>query len=245
MGRSLVGWVSRLRSVARCLARTCSMAVRARWRSARWPGLWGQGSARGRCLVGAPAVLDLGRRVAPGPLAPGRVRHGPSASRTEPGRSASIARPVARRRQARVRTTCRYCRPRGIGFQPAVAALLVLAQLPLPIMGPVDLLGGHRQSTRYAGRVVIAAAQPAKHAGRLVTGGLLIGGQRLLGLLAMRGGPARLAAAIPGGLIQLAPQPVRSARNSAVEIRWRSGLLGVSTARAWPPVRDSAWASCR
>jgi hypothetical protein len=96
----------------------------------------------------------------------------------------------------------------GIGLQPAVAALLVLAQLPLPIMGPVDLLGGHRQSTRYADRVVIAAAQPAKHARRLATGGLLIGGQRLLGLLAVGGGPDQLPAAVARGLIQLAPQPV-------------------------------------
>jgi hypothetical protein len=75
-------------------------------------------------------------------------------------------------------------------------------------MGPVDLLGGHRQSARYADRVVIAAAQPAKHAWRLATGGLLIGGQRLLGLLAMGSGPAQLPAAVAGGLVELAPQPV-------------------------------------
>jgi hypothetical protein len=36
-----------------------------------------------------------------------------------------------------------------IGFQPAGAALLVLAQLPLPVMSPVSLLGCHRQPTRH------------------------------------------------------------------------------------------------
>jgi hypothetical protein len=31
----------------------------------------------------------------------------------------------------------------GVGFQPSLAVLLVLAQLPLPVMGPVGLLGSH------------------------------------------------------------------------------------------------------
>jgi hypothetical protein len=31
-----------------------------------------------------------------------------------------------------------------VGLQPAVPALLMLAQLPLPVMGPIGLLGGHR-----------------------------------------------------------------------------------------------------
>jgi hypothetical protein len=118
--------------------------------------------------------------------------------------------------------------------------LLVLAQLPLPIVGPVDLLGGHRQSTRNAGRVVIAAVQPAKHAGGLVTGGLLMGGQRLLGLLAMRGGPAQLPAAVARGLIQLAPQPVPLGPQLTSGQPLELGLLGVSMARVWPPARDRA-----
>ena len=96
----------------------------------------------------------------------------------------------------------------GVGLQPAVAALLVLAQLPLPVMGPVGLLGGHRQPTRHLGRLVAAAAQPAKHAGRLATGGLLVGGQGLLGVLAVGGGPGQLAAAVAGGLVELAAEPV-------------------------------------
>jgi hypothetical protein len=94
-----------------------------------------------------------------------------------------------------------------VGFQPAVAALLVLTQLPLAIVRPVGLLGGHRQPTRHAGRL-IAAAQPAKHAGRLATGGRLVGGQDLLGLVAVGGGPGELPGAVAGGLIQLAAQLV-------------------------------------
>jgi hypothetical protein len=60
--------------------------------------------------------------------------------------------------------------------QPAGAALLVLAQLPLPIMCAVGLLGGHRQRTRQLGRLVVAAAQEAKHAARLTAGGRLLSG---------------------------------------------------------------------
>ena len=63
-----------------------------------------------------------------------------------------------------------------IGLQPAVAALLVLAQLPLPVMSAVGLLGGHRQPTRHQSGLVAAAAHEAKHAGRLAAGGLLEGG---------------------------------------------------------------------
>jgi hypothetical protein len=96
----------------------------------------------------------------------------------------------------------------GVGFQPPLAALLVLAQLPLPVVGPVDLLGGHRQSARYAGRLVAAAAQPAKHARGVTAGGLLVGGQGLLGVLAVGAGPGKLAAAVAGGLVEPAAQPV-------------------------------------
>jgi hypothetical protein len=95
----------------------------------------------------------------------------------------------------------------GVGFQPAVAALLVLAQLSLPIVRAVGLLGGHRQPTWYPGRLV-AAAQPAKHPRGLMTGGWLVGGQSLLGLLAVGGGPFELAAAIPGHLIEPLAEPV-------------------------------------
>jgi hypothetical protein len=95
----------------------------------------------------------------------------------------------------------------GVGFQPAVAALLVLAQLPLSIMSPVGLLGGHRQPTRHLGRLV-AAAQEAKHAGRLAAAGRLVGGQGGLGLLAVGGGPLELAGVVARGLIELAAEPV-------------------------------------
>jgi hypothetical protein len=43
-------------------------------------------------------------------------------------------------------------------------------------MSPVGLLGGYRQPTRDAATLVVGAAQPAKHARGLVTGGLLVGG---------------------------------------------------------------------
>jgi hypothetical protein len=64
----------------------------------------------------------------------------------------------------------------GVGLQPAVADLLVLAQLPLPIMRSIGLLGGHRQTTRHPDRLVGAASQPAKHARGLTIDGLLMGG---------------------------------------------------------------------
>jgi hypothetical protein len=95
-----------------------------------------------------------------------------------------------------------------VGLQPPLAALLLLAQLPLPIMSPVDLLGGHRQPTRHLGGLIAAATQPAKHARGLVAAGLLVGCQRLLGLLTMGGGPGQLPAAIPGGLVELAAESV-------------------------------------
>jgi hypothetical protein len=87
-----------------------------------------------------------------------------------------------------------------------VAALLVLAKLAFLVLGAVGLLGGHRQAARHVGGQVVAAAQPAKHAGWL--GGLLVGGQGLLGLLAVGGGAFELAGAVAGGLVELTPQPV-------------------------------------
>jgi hypothetical protein len=90
----------------------------------------------------------------------------------------------------------------GISFQPAIAALLVLAQFSLAVVGPIGLLGGHRQPTRHLGRLVVAAPQPA-NARRLRIGGRLVGGQGFLGVLAVGGGPGQLPAAVAGGLIQL------------------------------------------
>jgi hypothetical protein len=43
-------------------------------------------------------------------------------------------------------------------------------------MGPIGLLGSHRQPTRHPSKF-IAAAQPAKHARGLTIGELLVGGQ--------------------------------------------------------------------
>jgi hypothetical protein len=41
-----------------------------------------------------------------------------------------------------------------------------------------------------------------------VIGGLLVGGQRLLGLLAVGGRPGQFPAAVAGSLVELAAQPV-------------------------------------
>ena len=96
----------------------------------------------------------------------------------------------------------------GIGLQPTVAMLLVLAQLPLPLMSSVDLLGRHGQPTRHLRGLVAVAAQPAKHARRPAIDGLLVGGEGCLGLLAVGGGPGQLAATVPGRLVELAAQAV-------------------------------------
>jgi hypothetical protein len=117
----------------------------------------------------------------------------------------------------------------GVGFQPAAAALLVLAQLP--IVGPIGLLGGHRKTTRQMGRLVVAAPQPAKHAARLASGGLLVGGQDLLRFLAVGGGAGQLAGAIMGGLVELAAQPVPLGPQLTSRHSLRSRLFEVSMAR--------------
>src|SRR5829696_8433582 len=139
-----------------------------------------------------------------------------------------MARPVARRCQARARTTCLYWGAEvGVGLQPALAALLVLAQLPLVVVGPVDLLGGHRQPTRHPGRRGAAVAtQEAKHAGRLTNGGLLVGGQGFLGVLAVVGGPGQFPAAISRGLVQLAAEPVALGPQLTSRHSWEIGAAG-------------------
>jgi hypothetical protein len=128
----------------------------------------------------------------------------------------------------------------GVGFQPALAVLLVLAQLPLPVIGPVGLLCRGRHPTRHPGGLLAAAAPPAKHAGRLAAGGLLEGSQDLFGLLAVGAGPGQFAAAAAGGLVELAAQPVplgpQLGRGQPLEVR----AVGVSMARVWPPARDRA-----
>jgi len=122
-------------------------------------GLGAEGPLRIADVVGTPVLLDLGRGLVPGPPTPSRLRH--RAQRLQdiagavgldrhaggpplPGQGPHDL-PVGR---AEV----------GVGFQPAVAALLVLTQLPLPIVGPVGLLGGHRQPTRHPDRPLVVAA---------------------------------------------------------------------------------------
>src|SRR5215218_863209 len=92
-------------------------------------------------LVAAPVVLDLGGGLAPGPPAPGRLRHraqglqdiaGPGSLNREAGGASLPGQgphhlPILR---AQV----------GVGLQPAVPSLLMLAQLLLPIMSRVGLL---------------------------------------------------------------------------------------------------------
>ena len=118
-----------------------------------------EGPVRVGDVVGVSVVLDLGGGVAPGPSAPGRRRYRAEGLQDVAG-AVGLDRhaggpplpgqgphdlPVG---GAEV----------GVGFQPAVAALLVLAQLPLPIVGPVGLLGGHRQPTRHPDRPLVVAA---------------------------------------------------------------------------------------
>jgi len=86
--------------------------------------------------------------------------------------------------------------------------LLVLAQPPLAIVGPIDQLGGHRQPTRHATGLVAAAAQPAKHARGRAASGRLVAGQGGLGLLAVGAGPDELAGAVARGPIELAAQSI-------------------------------------
>src|SRR5215213_9387348 len=134
---------------------------------------------------------------------------GPNASRTYPGRSASTASPVARRCQARVRTTCRYWGPRWAlaSSQPSRRCWCWRSSRSRSWARSTCWVAT-ANPPEYVGRVVIAAAQPAKHAGRLAAGGLVIGGQGLLGLLAVGGGAGQLPAVVAGGLIELAAEPV-------------------------------------
>jgi hypothetical protein len=122
-------------------------------------GLRAEGPVRVGDLVGAPVLLDLGGGLAPGPPAPGRLGHwaegvqdiagavgfgGQAGGAPLPGQSPYYVLVLG----AEV----------GVGFQLPVAALLVLAQLPLPVLSSVGLLGGHRQPTRQLGRLVVAPA---------------------------------------------------------------------------------------
>jgi hypothetical protein len=161
-------------------------------------------------LVAVPVLFDFGRGLTPGPPTPGGGRHraqrlqdvagtvgfdGYASGAPLPGQGPHHLLIL----QAEV----------GIGFQPALAALLVLAQLAFAVMGPVELLGGHRRPTRHLGAGLVAtAAQPAKHAGARPATGLVVSGQDILGLLAVDGGLGQLAAAVAGSLIQLAAELV-------------------------------------
>jgi len=97
-------------------------------------------------------------------------------------------------------------------------------------MGPVGLLGGHRHPTRDAGRLVIVAAQPGKHASRRAVGGRLVGGQGFLGLLAVGGGPSEFPVAVAGRLVELAAEPValgpQLGRGQPLEVRAAGGIDG-------------------
>jgi hypothetical protein len=159
--------------------------------------------------VGVSVVLDLGRGLAPGPPAPGRRRHRPEGLQDIAGAidfhgqagGASLLGQGPHHLSI-LRAEMR------VGLQPAVADMLVLAQLPFAVVGPVGLLGGHCHTTQHPSSAVAAAAQDAKHPSWLTASGLLVGCQRCLGLLAAGGGPGKLPAAVTGGMIQLAAQPV-------------------------------------
>jgi hypothetical protein len=149
--------------------------------------------------VGVSVLLDFGGGRAPGPPAPGRLRHRPQGLQDIAGAVLLDGQAGGAPLPGQGPNDLPILGAKlSVAFQPAVAALLVLAQLPLPVMGPGGLLGGHRQPTRHLGGPVATAAQEAKHAGGLAIGGRLVGGQGFLGLLAVGGGPFELAGAVAG-----------------------------------------------
>jgi hypothetical protein len=105
-------------------------------------GLGAKGPIRIRDVVGVPVLLYLGRGLAPGPPTPSRRRQWTQ-------RLEDMAGPVSFDRKAggpplpgQGSHDLPILRAElGVGLQPAVAALLVLTKLPLPVMGPVGLAG--------------------------------------------------------------------------------------------------------
>src|SRR5512132_529820 len=197
-----------------------------------------EGPVRSVDVVAASIVLDLSSGVAPAPPASGRLGHRPQGVQDIAGALLLDGEPGGAPLPGQGPHDLPILRPEvGVGLQPAVAALLILPQLPLPVTGAVGLLGGHRQSTRHASRLVIAAAQPAKHARGRAAGGLLVAGQGYLRLLTMGRSASQLPSAVAGGPVELAAQPV------PLGPQLRRGQP-VSMANLWPPARDRAWASC-
>jgi hypothetical protein len=142
-------------------------------------------------VVGAPVLFDLGGGLAPGSPTPGRLRHRSKRLQDIAGSLLLDSQPGGAPLPGQGPHHLPILRTEvGVGLQPAGPALLVLAQLPLPVVGLIDLLGGHCQPTRHPGSLVAAAAQPAKHARAVRAGGLLVGSQGFLGLLAVGGARA-------------------------------------------------------
>jgi hypothetical protein len=148
-----------------------------------------EGPVRIRDLVAAPLLLDLGRGLAPGPPTPGRPRH--RAQRLQ-----DIAGPVGLNRHAGgapLPGQGPHHLPVGrtkmsVGLQPADAPAAGAGAASARDRGPGWPAGWPPPTHPAPGRL-IAAAQPAKHPGRLAAEGLLVGGQGLLGLLVMSDGP--------------------------------------------------------
>ena len=123
-----------------------------------------EGPVRVVDAVGVSLVLDLGGGLEPSSPAPGRLGHRAEGLEDIAGPLLLDGHAGGAALPGKVPDDLPILRAKvGVGLQPAVAALLVLAQLPLPVVGPVGLLGGHRQPTRHLGRLVVAAPQPAKH----------------------------------------------------------------------------------
>jgi hypothetical protein len=111
-----------------------------------------EGSVRIGDLVGAPVPLDLGRGLPPGPPTPGRLWHRPQGVQDIAGALLLDGEPGGASLPGQGPHDLPILGAEvSVGLQPAVAALLVLAQLPLPVMGPVGLLSGYRQPTRQLG----------------------------------------------------------------------------------------------
>jgi hypothetical protein len=131
----------------------------------------------------------------------------------------------------------------GIRLQPAGSALLLLAQPELGVVGALGLLAGQRRGPIGRGR--LDSPRPAKHPPprplAIGVGGELLQGRIRLG--PARGRPLSSRLRSRGAWSSSRRSRSRSARNSPVVSRRRSGLLGMSIAKVWSPARARAWAS--
>ena len=109
-------------------------------------------------VVGAPVLLELGSGVAPDPPTPGRLGNWPKRLQDVAGAVGFDCQAGGAPLPGQGPYDLPILRTQlSVGLQPALAALLVLTQLTLPIMRPIHLLGRDRQPTRHPGGLITAA----------------------------------------------------------------------------------------